>query len=102
MLYEIEANKHSILNNTYYLLGICIVLLLVRVSWKYFEAYVSRGFEKDIKIKLFERFLKLKLKDIQNIKNGEIIEQGSHNELVNIPDGYYSKLYNAYYTNLVV
>lgn len=34
------------------------------------------------------------------LNNGEIIEQGSHNELVNIPDGYYSKLYNAYYNNL--
>jgi len=34
------------------------------------------------------------------LNNGEIIEQGNHNELVNIPDGYYSKLYNAYYNNL--
>lgn len=73
MLYDMEANKQEILNNTYYLLGICIVLLLVRITWKYFETYISRGFEKDIKIKLFQRFLKLKLKDIQNIKNGEIM-----------------------------
>lgn len=34
------------------------------------------------------------------LNNGEIIEQGNHNELVNITDGYYSKLYNAYYNNL--
>lgn len=34
------------------------------------------------------------------LNNGEIIEQGNHNELVNIADGYYSKLYNAYYNNL--
>lgn len=34
------------------------------------------------------------------LNNGEIIEQGNHNELVNIPNGYYSKLYNAYYNNL--
>ena len=73
LLYDIEANKQNILNNTYYLLGICIVLLFVRITWKYFETYASRGFEKDIKIKLFQRFLKLKLKDIQNIKNGEIM-----------------------------
>lgn len=32
---------------------------------------------------------------------GEIIEQGSHDELVNIPGGYYSKLYNSYYSSLV-
>lgn len=36
------------------------------------------------------------------LNNGEIIEQGSHNELMTNPEGYYSKLYNAYYTNLVV
>lgn len=36
------------------------------------------------------------------LNNGEIIEQGNHNELMNNTDGYYSKLYNAYYTNLVV
>ena len=56
-----------------YLLGICIVLLIVRIIWKFFETYISRRFESDIKIKLFQRFLKLKLKDIQNIKNGEIM-----------------------------
>ncbi len=72
-LYDIEANKQIILNDTYYLLGICIVLLFVRIAWKYLETYISRGFERDIKAKLFERFLKLKVKEIQNIKNGEIM-----------------------------
>ena len=73
MLYDIEANKQNIINNIYYLLGICVILLTVRVVWKYTETVISRGFERDIKVKLFERFLKLKLKDIQNIKNGEIM-----------------------------
>lgn len=36
------------------------------------------------------------------LNNGEIIEQGTHNELLSNTEGYYSKLYNAYYTNLVV
>ena len=48
-LYNMEANKQAILTNTYYLIGICIVLLLVRLGWKYLEVYISRGFEKDIK-----------------------------------------------------
>lgn len=73
MLYDIDTNKQNILNNTYYLLGICIILLVVRNIWKYYETNISRGFERDIKINLFKRFLKLKLKDIQNIKNGEIM-----------------------------
>ncbi len=73
MLYDIEANRQNIMNNIYFLLGICVVLLSVRIVWKYTETVISRGFERDIKVKLFERFLKLKLKDIQNIKNGEIM-----------------------------
>ena len=35
------------------------------------------------------------------LNQGEIIEEGSHNELVNKENGYYSKLYNAYYSGLV-
>lgn len=73
MLYDLEINKQKILNSTYYLIGICIILLIVRVIWKYFETNISRGFERDLKINLFKRFLKLKQKDIQNIKNGEIM-----------------------------
>ena len=33
------------------------------------------------------------------LNHGKIIEQGSHNELLKI-NGYYSKLYNAYYNSL--
>lgn len=73
LLYNIEANKQAILNNTYYLLGSCIALLIVRVAWKYLETYISRGVERDVKIKLFQKFLKLKLQNIQSIKNGEIM-----------------------------
>ena len=35
------------------------------------------------------------------LSNGEIIEEGNHNELMKNEDGYYNKLYNAYYKNLV-
>lgn len=35
------------------------------------------------------------------LNQGEILEEGSHIELVNKVDGYYSKLYNAYYSGLV-
>ena len=73
MLYDLENNKQEILNSTYYLLGICIILLIIRIIWKYFEAIIVRRFERDIKVNLFKRFLRLKLKDIQNIKNGEIM-----------------------------
>lgn len=73
LLYDIPNNKQVILNYTYYLLGICLFLLIVRVSWKYYETYISRGFEKDLKDKLFERFQKIKTAKLQKIKNGEIM-----------------------------
>ena len=73
MLYDIENNKQNILISTYYLLGVCLAILIVRVIWKRCETSNARGFEREIKTKLFERFLKLKLKDIQDIKNGEIM-----------------------------
>ena len=47
--------------------------MLVRITWKYFETINVRKSERDIKVNLFKRFLKLKLKEIQNIKNGEIM-----------------------------
>ncbi len=36
------------------------------------------------------------------LSKGEILEQGSHHELLQIPDGYYNKLYNAYYEQLMM
>ncbi|MDE5830948.1 MAG: hypothetical protein K2H53_04830, partial [Clostridia bacterium] len=73
LLYNIEGNKQLIINYTYYLLGVCIVYLVNRIIWKRLEIYVARDFERQLKIVVFKRFLKLKLKDIQNIKNGEIM-----------------------------
>ncbi len=73
LLYNLEENKQAILNNTYQLLAICVIFLFIRLIWKSLETYVVRGIEKDINIKLFQRFLKLKLQNIQNIKNGEIM-----------------------------
>ncbi len=29
------------------------------------------------------------------LQNGQLVESGSHNDLINIPDGYYSRLYNS-------
>lgn len=73
LLYDLDGNSNKILNYTYYLGGVCIVYFLVRIAFKYLEAVMSRAPEKELNIKLFERFLKLKMKDIQDIKNGEIM-----------------------------
>lgn len=73
LLYDLEGNSNIILNYTYYLIGVCIVFLFVRISFKYIEVILSREPEKKLIIKLFQRFLRLKMKDIQDIKNGELM-----------------------------
>ena len=73
LLYNMEKNRQEIINNIYLLLGVCVIYFIIRIIWKYCETYTSRGPEKYMKIKLFHRFLELKLQNIQSIKNGEIM-----------------------------
>lgn len=73
LLYDFENNKQAILNNTYYLLGICIILMFVRIVWKKTEVTINRKIERDLINDFFARLLKLKVKDIEKIKNGEIM-----------------------------
>lgn len=73
LLYNIEANKDLIIQYTFYLLGMCIVLLIVRMPWRWLVGYVPRSIERDLKDKLFEQFMKIKMTSIQNIKNGELM-----------------------------
>lgn len=73
LLYDVGANREIIVTNTIYLLGICLVMLIIRTWWKYYETYNSRAIEKDLKDRLFERVMKIKMGKLQNIKNGEIM-----------------------------
>lgn len=57
----------------WYLLGICFVLLVVRMPWRWLTGYTPRSIERDLKNKLFEQFMKIKMTNIQNIKNGELM-----------------------------
>lgn len=73
LLYNIEGNKQLIIKNTVYLLVISIVLLIVRMPWRWLSGYIPRSFEKDMKNELFGQFMKMKMSNIQNIKNGELM-----------------------------
>lgn len=73
LLYNINENKVQIINNIYYLLGATLAFIVVRISWKYLVGRCTRSLEKDLKDKLFEHFLKIKLSNIQDIKNGELM-----------------------------
>ena len=70
------------------------------------ESLIQKSIDKISKEKT-SIFIAHRLSTIINVdkiivlSNGEIIEQGNHNELMKNQEGYYSRLYNAYYKNLV-
>lgn len=73
LLYDVANNGQEILNQTFILIGISLAMLVIRVVWKYYETYLSRYIEKDIKDALFDNLIKLNLTEILGIKNGELM-----------------------------
>lgn len=73
LLYDVNQNKELIFEQTVYLIFAAIGLLLARIPWRYTVGIIARGFEKDIKNKLFDQFMKIKMVSLQNIKNGELM-----------------------------
>ena len=73
LLYDLEANRDAIMMQVWYLLGSCIILLGVRMPWRWLVGYVPRSIERDLKDKLFEQFMRIKMASLQNIKNGELM-----------------------------
>lgn len=73
LLYNMEANQDAIMMQIWYLLGICLVLLAVRMPWRWLVGYTPRSIERDVKNKLFEQFMRIKMTSLQNIKNGELM-----------------------------
>ena len=73
LLGNIEANKPEILSLIVKLLIASLILIVIRVIWKYTLAFITRTVEKDLRDKLFDHFLRIKLSSIQDIKNGEIM-----------------------------
>ena len=73
LLYDVASNKQAIMHQAYILIGISLVLLIIRVVWKYYETYLSRYIEKAIKDDLFDNLIKLNLTEILGIKNGELM-----------------------------
>lgn len=72
-LVNIEENKEAIIKLTINLIGVAILYLIVRFPWRSLVSYVSRSAEKDLKEKIFEQFMKMRMVDLQNIKNGELM-----------------------------
>lgn len=73
LMADIGINKNQITIYLILLITSVILYLITRLPWRSLSTYVSRSFEKDLKNKIFEQFLKIKMKDLQNIKNGELM-----------------------------
>ena len=72
-LLQVPNNEELIVNKIAFLIFSALVIILLRIVWKYLAAIVSRTLEKDLRDNLFSHFLKINLNSIQNIKNGELM-----------------------------
>ena len=73
LFYDYDVNRVEIINSVFLLMGVSVLLLIVRLTWKYVDTLIPRSFERIIKDNIFNHFLKMKITDIQRIKNGEIM-----------------------------
>ena len=73
LLVDVGQNNERIIQLTIKLIGVSILYLITRFPWRALCSYVSRCFEKDLKEKIFEQLMKIKMADLQNIKNGELM-----------------------------
>lgn len=70
---NMEQNKAQITTYLLYLIGIVILYLLTRLPWRSLATFIARSFEKVLKNHIFDQFMKMKMVDLQNIKNGELM-----------------------------
>lgn len=73
LMANVDSNKSKIYTYLIALVVSVVMFLITRLPWRSLVTYVSRSFEKDLKDKIFEQFLKIKMKDLQDIKNGELM-----------------------------
>lgn len=73
LLIDVEQNSEEILQLTINLIGISILFLITRFPWRFLSTYFSTCFANDLREKIFEQFMKIRMVDLQNIKNGELM-----------------------------
>lgn len=73
LLYDLQTNKIEIIKYSFYLIGVVILAMVTRLPWRWLVGYVPRSMERDLKNKLFEQLTKVKMSNLQKIKNGEIM-----------------------------
>ena len=67
------ANDNLIIKK-FAILFLCVSIYVIsRTGFKYFEKAISNKVHRDLENNVFERFLNLKIKNIEQIKNGELM-----------------------------
>ena len=73
LLNKSEINKERIIQS-FIIFFICVIVYLItRTLYKYYIKATTYRFEKDLRNEIFRKFLSLKLEDMQNTKNGELM-----------------------------
>lgn len=73
LMMNMEQNQQEIVRKVFYLVIAAILYLLTRLPWRAIATYTSRCFERELKNKIFAQFIRLKMNDLNNIKNGEFM-----------------------------
>ena len=73
LLYDIETNKNIIIYNVMLMILSAIGMVVSRMVYKYIEFTVHINTRKELQDNLFKKIMKMKLEDINLIKNGEIM-----------------------------
>ena len=73
LLYDIPNNGNEIYKNIFYLMLTVVGLFLFRLPWRTMAQNQILEFEKMLKDNLFTHYMKIKMSNLQNIKNGEIM-----------------------------
>ena len=68
-----DFKNQEVLSLVLLLIFACIILIVLRIGWKYVGTCTQRALERDIKNALFKHLTKLKLSEMQKRKNGEFM-----------------------------
>ncbi|MBQ9659279.1 MAG: ABC transporter ATP-binding protein [Clostridia bacterium] len=73
LLNDIESNKNQIIKNVIYIIVASVVVILVRLIFKKIEFGLECKVRKMLTDNLYKKIMKMKIEDIKQIKNGEIM-----------------------------
>ena len=73
LFYNLNENKNQILQTSFLLLGMCLLLIVSRVTWKVIDAKVARDTVKGLRDTIFEKLLKTDVSKLGTMKNGDIM-----------------------------